>query len=204
MPATAILPNRTTTPPPKAVGPQRWKWTYDQYVDFHNRGIFDGKRVEFVRGEIIDMGRQGWPHAAALSLLIEALRRAFPVGYWVNDQRPFRVGTSEPIPDAAVILGSPRDYHDHPTAAVLIVEVSDSTLQYDLTTKAELYATAGVAEYWVLDLEHRQLHVLREPQALSNALEAVAYQSHTVLSASDTIAPVAASTACVKVSDLLP
>jgi Uma2 family endonuclease len=167
-------------------------------------GFFDGKRVEFVRGEIIDRGRQGWPHAAALDLVVEALRHAFPLGYWVGDQKPFPVGNSEPIPDAAVILGSPRDYQDHPTAAALIVEVADSTLHYDLTTKAELYATAGVAEYWVLDLEHRQLHVLRDPQRLSNELEAVAYQSHTTLNASDTIAPIAASTACIKVSDLLP
>ena len=53
---------------------------------------------------------------------------------------------SEPQPDVAVFAGQLRSYADHPTTALLVVEVSDTTLSDDLTTKAELYATAGIAE----------------------------------------------------------
>ena len=59
---------------------------------------------------------------------------------------------------------------------MLIVEVADTTLAYDLTTKAELYATAGIADYWVLDVENRQLHVFRDPQP--TAALAYPYRSH--------------------------
>lgn len=204
MSVTATLPTGTTTPPPKGAGPLRWKWTYDQYLELWERGYFEGRRVELVFGEIIDMGRQGWPHSATLDLLVEALRRAFGSGYWVRDQKPFSVVGSEPIPDAAVIAGSPRDYANHPTTAALVVEVSDSTLTYDTTTKAELYATAGVADYWVLDVENRQLHVFRDPKTLHDALEATAYKTRLTFGPTDRVAPLAAPEASILVSDMLP
>jgi Uma2 family endonuclease len=204
MSATATTPTGTTTPPPRGASPRTWKWTLEQYRDFCRRGYFDAGRVEFVFGEIIDMGKQGWPHAAALSLLVEVLRRVFATGYWIYDQKPFPVAGSEPEPDAAVIPGSPRDYNDHPTIAVLIVEVSDTTLAYDLTTKAELYATAGITDYWVLDVENRQLHVFRDPQLLPATLEATAYQTHLTFSPTDRVSPLAAPNATILVSDLLP
>ncbi len=204
MSTVATLPTGTTTPPPKGSGPRLWKWTLEQYEEFCKRGYFDKGRVEFVRGEIIDMGIQGWPHALTLSLLGEVLRRVFTPGYWIYDQKTFPIVGSQPEPDAAVIPGSPRDYTDHPTNAVLIVEVSDTTLAYDLTTKAELYATAGIADYWVLDVENRQLHVFRDPQPLPPALEATAYQTHLTLSPTDHVSPLAAPTASILVSELLP
>jgi Uma2 family endonuclease len=72
---------------------------------------------------------------------------------------------SEPKPDIAVVPGSPCDYQQHPQAALLVVEVSDKTRQYDLSLKAKLYAAArGIPEYWVVDLLARQLVVIRDPQ----------------------------------------
>lgn len=185
------------------------------------RGYFDGRRVEFVFGEVVDMGKQGWQHAAALDLLVAALRRAFPAHYWVRELKTFPVAGSEPEPDAIVVPGSPRDYTDHPISALLVVEVSDSTLQYDLTTKAELYATAGIADYWVLDVTNRELHVFRDPQPLPAnrwpgceaerfvppspaEKRATAYRTHTVHGASDTVSPLAVPNAAVAVADLLP
>ena len=71
-----------------------------------------------------------------------------------------------PQPDIAVYRGTFRDYSDHPTNPILVVEVSDSTLGNDLTIKLELYAEAGVPEYWVLDVEGRELHQFTQPRAL--------------------------------------
>jgi|SRR5579883_525819 len=204
MSAIATSPTGVTTPPPKAAGPRPWKWTLDQYREFCQRGFFDGGRVEFVFGEIIDKGKQGWPHAMTLDLSVEVLRRVFAPGHWIYTQSPFPIAGSEPEPDAAVIPGAPRDYTNHPTTAVLIVEVSDTTLNYDLTTKAELYATAGIAEYWVLDVENRQLHVFRDPRPLPTGLGATAYKTHLTLAPTDHVSPLAAASSSILISELLP
>jgi len=84
------------------------------------------------------------------------------------------------------------------------VEVSATTLDYDLTTEAELYATAGIAEYWVLDVEGRALHVFREPEPLPTGLGATAYRVRTTHAPSASVTSLAAPGAAVPVTDLLP
>jgi Uma2 family endonuclease len=191
----------TTKPPPKP------SITRERYYELGRQGHFDGKRVELIRGEIVEMSPIGWAHHVGVSLVSAALSRVFAAGHFTDVQQPFSVaGTkpgSEPQPDVAVIPGSPRDYTDHPTAAALIVEVADTTLTNDTTTKAELYATAGVTDYWVLDLNARQLHVFRDPQH-NAALDITAYQVHDVLGPNDTVSPLAAPNSTIRVSDLLP
>ena len=196
----------TIKPPTRPERP--FRFTREQYYEMGARGYFDGKRVELIFGEIVEMGPIGWPHALAVGLVADALRAAFAIGYWLNIQQPFAVPGSqpgsEPQPDVAVIPGSPRDCADHPTTAALIVEVADTTLSNDTTTKAELYATAGIADYWVLDVTGRELHVFRDPQPLPAGLGATAYRTHLTLAPTDRVAPLAASAASVLVSDLLP
>jgi len=103
----------------------------------------------------------------------------------------------------AVVAGTPRDYLvSHPTTAVVIVEVADTSLTYDLTTKAEVYAAAGIADYWVLDLAGRALHVLRDPRPV--AAGGAAYRSHQILGPADSVAPLATPAAHVAVANLLP
>jgi Uma2 family endonuclease len=193
-----------TTPPPATVGPRPWKWSREDYDRLGELGLFDGRRVQLIFGEIIEMGKQGWPHAAALLRLVEVMRRVFASGFWVSEQKPFPIRGSEPEPDLAIIPGRFEDYTDHPTVAVLLIEVADSSLFLDTTTKAELYATAGVREYWVIDLENRQLLVFRDPEALSAGLGATAYHTHLTFGPTDSVSPLAAPQASVKVADLLP
>jgi Uma2 family endonuclease len=204
MSATAIPLAPAVTPPPVGAGPRRWRWSREDYRKLVELGLFDDRRVQLILGEIIEMGKQGWPHAAALLRLIEVLRRVFPIGHFVSEQKPFPVGASEPEPDAAVVPGRPEDYADHPTVAALLVEVADTSLAMDTTTKAELYATAGVPEYWVVDLLNRQLHVFRDPAPLPAGLGATAYRTHLVLNPTDTLNPLAAPIATVRVAELLP
>jgi Uma2 family endonuclease len=89
---------------------------------------------------------------------------------------------------------------------LLLVEVADTTLAYDTTTKTELYATANVPEYWVLDVVNCELHVFRDPQPLPlpTELAATAYRVHDVLGPNDTVSPLGAPNATIRVSDLLP
>jgi Uma2 family endonuclease len=145
-----------------------------------------------------------WPHVVGTLKVGAALRVGFAGLGTVIEQGPYPAGDSELIPDVRVIPGQLADYTDHPRATSIIVEVADTTLQTDLTEKAELYATAGVTDYWVLDLNGRALHVFRDPQVLSAALDATAYRTHEILGPDDSVAPLAAPHATVRVADLLP
>jgi Uma2 family endonuclease len=210
MSATAIppVPSGTTTPPPASAGPKPWKWTREQYYKLGELGFFDGKRVELIYGEIVEMSPINIAHATGVGLVADALAIVFAAGYYINGQQPFSVPGaapgSEPQPDVAVIPGSRRMATAHPSQAALLVEVADATLSYDMTTKAELYATAGVPEYWVLDLNGRQLHVYRDPHPLPTGLGATAYCTHDVLGPNGTVSPLAAPNSTVRVADLLP
>jgi len=109
-----------------------------------------------------------------------------------------------PDPDVAVVPGPRRADVDYPTEAVLVVEVSDTTLWFDRTRKARTYARAGIREYWVLDLVHRQLVVYREPISDPARRPQHQYSVVTILGPKDSISPLAAPRARVRVAKLLP
>ncbi len=182
--------------------------TREQYYELGRQGYFDAQRVELIRGEVIEMSPINIAHAQGVGLVDDALSLVFAIGYYINVQQPFSVPSapfgSEPQPDVSVIPGSRKAATAHPTQAALLVEVVDATLFYDTTTKAELYAEAGVTDYWVLDLQHRELIVFRDPQSLATGLNAVAYQSRQVFGPNDTVSPLAAPHATVRAADLLP
>lgn len=182
--------------------------TRDQYYELGRLGHFDGKRVELIHGEVVEAGPISWPHSLCVSLVSDAFRLAFAGSFFVDIHQPFPVPraalASEPEPDVAVISGALEDYTDHPTVATLLVEVAEATLFNDTTTKAELYATANVPEYWVLDLEHRQLIVFRDPLPLPAGLGATAYRTRLTFLPTDRVSPLAAPNASILVSDLLP
>lgn len=143
------------------------------------------------------------PHADAIEVGTEALRGVFGSGWRVRAQLPLRLGQdTDPMPDFAILPGSSRD--GRPTAASLVIEVSDATLAFDMTTKAEVYATANIPEYWVLDLNARVLHAYRDPQPLPNNLGAVAYQTHLTLGPTDAVQPLAAPGQTIPIANLLP
>ena len=212
--AAHSAPTGTTTPPPagspgKPSAPTRlqpYRWTIAAYRKLAPTGLFNDMKTMLLHGELYTMGMPKPPHDFALNAAYEFLRSFCPAGHHVRNQQGFDIGTdSDPGPDLAVVPGAIRDYATTtPTTAILVVEVAHTTLTIDTTTKAELYATAGVPEYWVIDLEHRQLIVFRDPQPLPKGLGATAYKTHSTLSPTDTISPLAAPGASVLVSDLLP
>ena len=155
-------------------------------------------RVELVEGIIYDMTPQNSGHAMSVNLTAEALRSAFP-GRYVRIQFPLALGShSEPEPDVAVVPGGPRDYPDsHPSTALLVVEVADSSLLHDRKRKLPVYAAAGIAEVWILDLKRKALEVYRDPAS-------DAYRSRTVLRGGESVSPLAGSGVSIAVADLLP
>jgi Uma2 family endonuclease len=178
------------------------RWTVAEYFRAAEAGVFDPEeRLELIEGEIFRMSPQDSPHTTALDLTEDVLREIFRSGYRVRTQKPLAIAAdSVPEPDIAVVRGSVRDYAKaHPTTAVLVVEVADSTVWYDRNRKAPLYARAGIPEYWILNLRERALEVHRNPDQLSGK-----YQEITRCQEEGAISPLAAPTASISIRDLLP
>ena len=185
--------------------PQPKRWTVKDFHQLRGMPWFESRRMILVQGEILEMPSPNPPHDAALGLTDQALRAAFGSGFWVRGQMALVLGqTTDPVPDLAVVPGSPRDYTEHPRTALLVVEIADSSLKYDTAEKASLYAAGAIAEYWVVDLTHRKLIVHRDPQADVMQPFGAAYRNVAVLDAAATVNAFAAPTAAVRVSDLLP
>jgi len=182
--------------------PHRKKWNREQFHALGDLGVFEGLRPMLIDGEIWEQGPMDPPHAYGIQLGMRALMRVFHTGFDVRSQLPFNVGQrTDPLPDFAVVKGEPKDFlAAHPSEAVLVMEVSDTTLNFDLTEKAELYAEAGIPEYWVTDMKTKRLHVLRNPGSLAPG--GFAFADQRVLVPGDSISPLAAPNATVNVADL--
>jgi Uma2 family endonuclease len=181
------------------------RWTVDLFHRVNATGVFEGRRPFLIHGVLLEQGPMNPPHAIAMELLVDVMRATFGTGWRVRPQLPLVLGLEiDPFPDVAVVSGTARGTTEHPNSASLVVEISDTTLAIDTTTKAELYATAGVPDYWVIDLEHRQLIVFRDPQPLPTGLGATAFKTHLTLGPADRVSPLAVPAVSVLVSDLLP
>ncbi len=202
------MPTPAQTPPPRGSGPKPHRFTISEYRKLGETGLFRDMKTMLLHGELFTMGMPKPPHDVALNVTCEFLRSVCPTGHHVRNQQSFDIGTdNDPGPDLAVVPGSIRDNATKtPTQAALIVEIASTTLTIDLTTKAELYATAGVPEYWVLDIEGRALHVFRDPQTLPlpQDLTATAYRTHLTLAPTESVSPLGAPQASILVSELLP
>lgn len=174
-------------------------WTRAEYEDLASQGFLQpDERLELIDGIIYSKSQQTPLDATGILFLIEALRSAFLSGHYVRTLLPLALGAySQPAPDVAVVAGSWRDSVEHPTIAVLIGEVSDSTSCHDRERKKSLYARSAIPEYWILDVIGKQLEVYRNPGEGG-------YQTRLILKAGDTIAPLASPSAIIAVADLIP
>lgn len=185
-----------------AAGPKPWRLTRAEYHRLGESGFFRGRRVQLIAGEVVVMSPMGYEHRVGILRATDCVRAAFGAGVQFCVRLPLRLWAHEPEPDVSVVAGAPEDYGDRPSTALLIIEVADSTLSYDLTVKAELYAEAGLQDYWEVDLAARQLHVLCDPRPV--AAGGHTYFRVTVLSAGGSVAPRAAPRSPVRVANLLP
>ncbi len=182
-------------------------WSSEEYYRLVELGMFLNRRVELVEGQIVEMPTPSNYHFAALSLAGDALRASFGHGFWVRLQGTLDLGTRSVLdPDLAVIPGTPRQNAaaNNPTTALLVVEISEMTLTFDRRRKGSLYARAGIADYWVVNLVDRQLEVYRHPVPDAGSPFGFKYADQTVLQPADTVTPLAAPQARIVVADLLP
>jgi Uma2 family endonuclease len=182
------------------------RWTRREYDRLIEQGVFgSGDRIELLGGLLVVREPHGSPHALAIRMVEEALRQVFASGWDVRVQLPVALDdNSEPEPDVSVVP-SFRDYRQaHPTRAALIVEVAESRLRLDRGEKGGLYARAGLADYWIVNLVDRVLEVHREPAADPGAPHGWRYSSVVTLRAGDAVSPLAAPGSAIPVADLVP
>lgn len=178
------------------------RWTTGEYYRLAELGILGpDERTELIRGEVIEKVTMNPPHAAGVDLIRDVLQAAFGVNRYVRTEKALTLADgTEPEPDVVVVPGGPRDYltrHPETEDVFLLVEVSDTTLADDRSSKAQLYSQAGIAEYWIANVVKRQLEVHRAPSAFG-------YADVQIYAAGQTVSPLTASGVSIAVSDLLP
>lgn len=175
--------------------------TVQEFHQMFKAGILDDdEHVELIAGQIIKMAAKGTPHRATVTRIWKLLETRLGDAVLVCPQEPVQLNDySEPEPDIAVLRPDPLYYEDRhpiPSDIYLVIEVADTTLKKDCELKAIAYAQPGIADYWVLDINTRQLHVFREPNQDG-------YQNHKILSDLECISPIAFPTINLIVSEML-
>jgi Uma2 family endonuclease len=141
------------------------KWTIEQYHNLVNAGMLIDRRVELLVGDIVEMAPEGMPHAVYCGDAVDYLKQLMGDRAKVREAHPITLpNDSEPEPDIAVVMVSPNrylDHHPYPADIYWLIEYADSTLTKDLNTKQQIYAAAGIREYWIVNLQASELIVFR-------------------------------------------
>jgi Uma2 family endonuclease len=137
----------------------------ERYLDLVETGVLGpDDRVELLEGVIVAMTPQNPPHAAGVARVYQAVSVAVGGRAHLRSQLSLVLRRSVPEPDLAVVPGSVDDYERaHPTTALLVIEVADSSLKQDRLSKAAIYAAAGIPEYWIVNLRDEVVEVMRDP-----------------------------------------
>jgi Uma2 family endonuclease len=189
-----------TPPPPE---PPRKRWTRSECIALEASGLWEQQKLELVQGELISKMGKNRPHVNTLTMLQGWLIQVFGLTF-VNPEAPIDVApednpTNEPEPDVIVLRKELSNFRSNPRPedVLLVVEVADSSLSFDLSVKARLYARAGIAEYWVADVAGRRIYVHRNPSGGQ-------YASVVIYTEQESVSPLAAPQAQFLVSTAFP
>lgn len=152
---------KTLTPHPK-------RFTRDVYHKMAESAIFqESDRLELIRGEIIEMSPVGTRHASCVNKLNQLLAKKLPTETIVSVQNPIVLtNNSEPQPDLVILKYRPDFYaneHPHPEDILLLIEVSDSSIEYDQNVKIPLYAENKISEVWLVNLNDNCVEIYQKP-----------------------------------------
>lgn len=192
--ATALLERqgvkeRDASTPEGGTPPPEYHWSVDAFVKAFDAGVFGhDARLELIQGRIFEIMGQGPRHSTLASVIADMLRDAAGKRLAVREEKPVRIAAdSQPIPDILVLKGQQTDYNNHqpePNEVELLVEISVTSLEYDLGGKAQQYARAGIREYWAVAEKDDAIIVHREPSAEG-------YQNTSRLTGTNTLSPLA-------------
>ena len=182
--------------------PTLHRFSAEEYHRLGELGILSpGARVELIDGAIHDMSSPIGPlHSGVVIRLIRLFNRQPKKRWLISSQTPVGLDNySEPQPDLVLLKPAPDDYVSHhptPDDVFLLIEVSDGTLDFDRGKKLQIYARAGIPEFWVINLQGSTIEVYREPHFTG-------YERKTILRSGDTACPAAFPDVAVDVGELL-
>ncbi len=203
--ATALLEKRDIEkimpPPDGAELLPEFHWTVDSYYKAYAAGVFgNDRRLELIQGRIIETMPPGPKHSYLADAVAHMLRTALEPSLLTREEKAVHLAfDTEPVPDITVVRGERADYQDRhpaPEEIALVVEVSHTTVVYDLGGKANLYARAGIADYWVVLVSENAVVVHRDPTPSG-------YSTVTRLAGEDTLSPLALPEAVWTINTLL-
>ena len=143
------------------------KWTTEEYHRMIAAGVLRDRKVELLKGEIVEMPPEGEPHAYCSDEAGEYLAKLLGERAKIRHAKPITLpNNSEPEPDLAVVKRLGREYREHhpyPENIFWLIEYANTSLEKDLDIKNKIYAEAGIPEYWVVNLKELHLVVFREP-----------------------------------------
>ena len=200
------MPQLLTTQATSTALPEspRKKWNRAEVRILETTGVLDGQHLELIEGELLNKMGKGWLHVLATSKILQVLIELFGVANVVSEA-PIELSAddnlaNEPEPDVIVLKRSKTEFGPalpKPEELHLVVEVANTSLNLDLRVKARLYARSGIMEYWIVDLNARQVLVMRQP-------EGDHYRLMTAYSLEEIINPIAKPDSSIAVSALLP
>jgi len=170
-------------------------------------GVFQpGERLELLDGALVVREPQGSRHAAAIRKVLDALRAAFGAAWQIDSQLPLALDdASQPEPDVSLVPRDPHAYRDaHPSRAVLVVEIAETSYRTDREYKFSLYARGAIAECWLIDVVNNCVEIHREPEVSPAALYGWRYRSVETLRPPAAVRPLVTPGVSIRVADLLP
>lgn len=138
------------------------------------------KRAELIRGVIVEKMSKSILHTHLSNALLHLLQRLAGHTHWVRKEDPLTLADSEPEPDISVVDGDRRSYKSHPSTARLVIEIAVTTLAED-RDMIEIYAEAGVNEFWIVDAAHKCIEVHRQPSEGRYAVREVIQAGQSVV-----------------------
>lgn len=184
--------------------PEPRRFTVTEYLRMAEAGVLrPDERVELIDGQIVAMSPQGPVHSALLARIAGWFQELFPRDrFCVRQQSTILLGEDyAPEPDIAVVEGRCEDHERQlPRAALLVLEVADTSIRLDRGRKSDLYGKAGVPEYWIVNVPDGVLEVRREPSPAG-------YKSIRIFQPDDSVLPLAlegAGRPPLRASDFLP
>ena len=142
------------------------KWSIDDYHLMIKSGVLDNRSVELIEGEIIEVSPESPLHRFTNDSVAQYLREQLAGQAKIFESHPITLGNSEPEPDISIVRLPNTNYlarHPYPEDIYWLIEISNTTLEDDLNKKKKIYASAGINEYWIIDLKNTELIVFREP-----------------------------------------
>ena len=177
-------------------------FSLDHYEHMVEVGAFSGeyqKRIELIRGEIVEMTPIGSGHSNCVTMVTDWSYEVAPRDrIMIRSQNPVRLPINDSEPEPDVVWVARKDYsktHPGPEDVLLVIEIAESSLEVDRGTRLAMYAEAAVAEYWIVNLIDEQIEVYRKPSGRT-------YQDQSVYRGDASIHPLALPTVTLQPSRL--